>query len=99
MNPPDYHPHADDLAEFLVATFGRSAPSCLVALQSLLGNTEVMQFLEAFSFFHQSVEAADQKTENKREGMRLQVLHIHAARSLSEVTILELLNSTGASHA
>lgn len=97
MIAPDYHPHADDLAEFLLAAFGAQAPAVLNALQVLNGNADVMRFLEAFGFVHQCIDAPDQRTENKREGMRAMVLHIHAARSLDPNTLLETFTQNGAS--
>ena len=95
MRPPDNHPHADDLARFLVATFGKLAPARLASLQMLLGDEGVMEFLEAFGFVHESTFSENSRTQDRREGMRDLVLHIHAARNLSEQYLLELINSTG----
>jgi hypothetical protein len=95
MITPDMHPHADDLARFLVATFGKLAPARLAALQMLLGNSEVMEFLEAFGFVHESTFSENSRTQDQREGMRTMVLHIHAARNISQHDLLQLVNSTG----
>jgi hypothetical protein len=97
MNAPDIHPHADSLAEFLVAAFGLRAERHLAALQVLLGNRDVMDFLEAFGFVHESTLTTEPKLRDAREGMRMLVLHVHAARSVTADQLEALINSTGAS--